>query len=283
MKLHLASLVVFGLCLFGSAWTFAADDPKPATDKPAADKPATPAPNPGGGGGGAGGPGGRRGGFGGGGPGGGGLGGGGGFGGAFGGGPGGPGRGIALNRDPLDELLALLGDLNLAPDFTLSTDQKAKIQTIRNDFKKLQDTWRTDHEADLKKIQDEMAALRGAGGGGGGGGAGGAQVSPEKMQEIFAARQELMDSAPKSDEAVIEIKGLLATEQLKKLDVREAERKAEIEKARQDMQNRGGFGGPGGGGGRGGRGGGAGGGAGGNGGGGAGGGGGGAPGGRRGI
>jgi hypothetical protein len=244
MRQFMASVVSGALLLSAAQYCPAADDPKPASDKPPAAKPTPgPAATPGQGGGG----GGR------------------GFGGGF-GGPGGAGgfgggaRAFAGQRDPLDELLALLGDLNLAPDFTLAADQKSKIQVIRDGFKKTQDEWRSAHADELKKMQEDMAQLRG-----GGQGAGGGQAQPpdrEKMQELFQARQELMQSAPKSDEAAVEIKGLLTTEQLKKLEVRQTERQAEMERMRNEMPRRfgpgGGAGGngPGAGGGRGRRGGG---------------------------
>lgn len=213
---------------------FAADDDKPATDKPAADKPATPPPatppggaGPGAGGGGGagrfGGPGGLRGGFG-----------------------GGPGGLLGGGRDPLDEIIAILGEANLAPDFNLSTDQKQQIQAVRDDFKKQMDKWKAEHETDIKKLQDQMAQLRNAGGGPGG--AGGQGNNRAQFQEVAQARQELQATAPKSDEAVVQIKAILSTEQLKRFEAKQAERQAEIEKLRQEMGNRfGGGAGPGGG------------------------------------
>jgi hypothetical protein len=153
-----------------------------------------------------------------------------------------------MARDPIEELIAVLGELNLSPDFTLTADQKTKVQSVRDDFKKQTDEWRKAHADEIKKLQDEAAELRGGGGfGGGGGGQGGA--NREKMREIFQARQQLMESAPKSDEAVAEIKGILTTDQLKKLDAAVAAKQAEMEKMREEMRGR--FG-PGGGGGRGG-------------------------------
>jgi hypothetical protein len=145
-------------------------------------------------------------------------------------------------RDPMEELVSILGELNLSPDFTLSADQKTKIKSARDEFKKQQDDWQTAHADELKKQRDEMAELRGAARGGGG-------PDREKMQELFQARQELMGSAPKSDEAVVEIKGILTTDQLKKVDTAVAARQAQVEKMRNEMRERSG---PGGGGGQGG-------------------------------
>jgi hypothetical protein len=241
-----ATLVAFGICLPTSA--FAADDPKPTPEKPAVDQPQQPGRGgPGRGGRGQGGPGGGV--FGGGGPGSGF--GGGGPGGNFGGpgGPGGPGMNVA--RDPIDEVIMMLEELNFAPDFTLTVDQKTKIKQLRDGFKVQKDKWQADHEADFKKIQEEFMTLRTAGGGLGGGAPGGGGAAPdrEKIQQVMLARQDLMDTAPKSDEVVAEIKGILTTEQLKMLDAKQVEHKAEVEKMRKEMmQNRGGPGGGGGGG-----------------------------------
>jgi hypothetical protein len=160
-----------------------------------------------------------------------------------------------LAQNPMEELIVTLGELNLGPDFTLTADQKTKIQSVRNEFKKQMDDWRAAHADEMKKLQDEAAELRG-GGGPGGGGAGGA--NREKFRDLFEARQQLMESAPKSDEAVAEIKGILTTEQLKKFEAAAAAKQAEMEKMREEMRGRfgpggpGGLGGPGGPGGRGG-------------------------------
>lgn len=235
------TLVALSLCVPASL--YAADAPeKPATDKPAADKPAQP-----GGGGGAGGGGGRR--QGGGGPGGGGGGAFGGGGGGFGGGgPGAFGGGFGGNiaatlntaRDPMDELIMIIGDLNMKADFTLTADQKTKIQTARDGLKKVRDKWQADHEADFNQFTEQMNELRNSNN---------PQDMREKMQAITVARMEVMESMPKSDETVVEIKGILTTDQLKMLDTRLEERKAEQQKAREQMMERMRNGGPGGGGG----------------------------------
>lgn len=228
MKKRMLTTVIASLMFFAPAGVFAADAPA-AGDKPAADKPAAPtspaAPAT---------PGAR--------------------GGRQGGGFGGPGGFGA--RDPLAQLMAALGDVNLETDFTLTPEQKEKIQAIVADFKKQMDKWRTEHEADLKKIQDDFAALRNGGrqgGNNGGGNAGG--NNRQQFQQVVQARQALMDTAPKADEAIAQIKGLLTTEQLKKLQTKIDERQAEAAQARQQFQ--GAFGGGNAGGGRGGRGGGA--------------------------
>ena len=272
MKLRAASILIAALALGAPAVTFAAADDKPANDKPADTKPAAdnppanqpPVTPPGGPRGGGGGGGFGRGGFGGGGRGGpGGFGGGGGA-----GGPGGIGGGAgtqgpmgrfapqiirAQAQDSLDEIVQLLGELNLGPDFTLSAEQKQAIQAARDEYKKQMDQWRTEHEEELKKLDDEMTQARAAIAQNNAAG-GQPANNRQNLQKIAQARQELADTAPKSDETIVQIKGTLTTDQLKRLQAKEADRQAENEKLRQQIMQQqprlgrgGGFGGGGGG------------------------------------
>ncbi len=140
-----------------------------------------------------------------------------------------------LNRNAFTEAVATLGELNLSPDFTLAKEQKERVQAVRDDYKKQTDKWRTDHEADIKKIQDNMAAMRGGGGGGGAAGGGG---------NVRQAIQDLTKTMPDFDAFVKQLKEALAADQVKRLEDKLAERKAEQEKQMQDMRQR--FGGGGG-------------------------------------
>jgi Spy/CpxP family protein refolding chaperone len=145
-----------------------------------------------------------------------------------------PRGGRGFGRNALTELVSALGELNLSPDFSLSSDQKSKIQSIRDDFKKQSDQWRADHAADLKKLQDQRAELRNAG-----------PDAQDKRQELTQASQQLYASAPSGDEAAKLIQAVLTADQGQKL----ADEQAKIAKERQDAAAR--FGG--GAGGRGGR------------------------------
>jgi hypothetical protein len=156
----------------------------------------------------------------------------------------------AQAQDPLDEIIQLLGELNLAPDFTLSAEQKQTIQTARDEFKKQMDQWRADHAEELKKLEDEMAQARAAIAQNA---AAGQPNTRQNLQQVAQARQELNDTAPRADETIVQIKGALTTEQLKKLQAKEADRQAENEKLRQQIMQQqprfgrgGGFGGGGG-------------------------------------
>ena len=160
---------------------------------------------------------------------------------------------FAATQDAFQRTIIALGELNLRPDFNLSDQQKQKLQAIRDDVKKLEDQWRTDHAADLKKIQDDTAAARQAG-------------DQQKMRELMTARRDLMQTMPKTDEAAQKVKGLLTPDQAKALETRITERQDEMRNrmgamtggrgaARATGAARGGRGARGGAGGRGGRGG----------------------------
>jgi hypothetical protein len=154
--------------------------------------------------------------------------------------PGGGGRGgggFGMAQDPFVETITALGDLNLRPDFNLTAEQKTKLQAVRDEVKAAEDKWRTDHAAELKKIQDDMAAARQA-------------QDQEKMREIGTARRELMQGMPKTDDAAQKVKALLTADQAKALETRIAERQEEM-RARMGgmMGGRGGRPGGGGGGG----------------------------------
>jgi hypothetical protein len=129
---------------------------------------------------------------------------------------GGQGRGAGagmMQQDPFQQTIAALGDLNLRPDFNLSKEQKEKLQAVRDDVKKAEDKWRTDHAADLKKIQEEAQAARG---------------DQDKMTEVMTKRRELMQTQPKADDAAKQVKALLTEDQAKALEKRITERQEEM-------------------------------------------------------
>jgi len=157
---------------------------------------------------------------------------GGGFGGFRGGGMGGPG-GMMGQRDGFGEAVAALAECNLEPDFNLTADQKTKIQGIRDGVKKARETWRKDHEEDIKKVQEEMRAARDG-------------QDRDKAREAFQKLQELGAGAPKTDDAEKQLKAVLTADQAKKLDAKVEERFNQMEENRRQMMDRMGGGGPGG-------------------------------------
>src|SRR5262249_45826345 len=124
--------------------------------------------------------------------------------------------------DPLLPTLNQIGLLNLSPTFTLTADQKAKIQAIRDDYQKQVDKWKSDHDADIKKINDEMTQARQNAGGGGAGGAGGGGGGAN-FRTIMQERQTLVASAPKADDAIKAIRAVLDETEQKALDKAEAD------------------------------------------------------------
>ena len=48
-----------------------------------------------------------------------------------------------MQRSPFDTYVAALADANLSPDFTLTPDVKKQIQSVRDDWKKSMDDYRT--------------------------------------------------------------------------------------------------------------------------------------------
>lgn len=135
--------------------------------------------------------------------------------------------------DVLSQFTAALAELNLAPGFDLTKEQKEKIQAVRDTFKKDSEKWKTDHEADFKKLQDDQAALR----------ANGQRPTPEQMQELQKKRQDLQATAPSPDDAVKAIKAILGEELAKKVDDKITELKAEQQKRMDQLRAQFGFGG----------------------------------------
>lgn len=127
----------------------------------------------------------------------------------------GRGMGMGMMGDPLQQLLTALGDVNLRPDFTLTKEQKEKIQSIRDGVKNAETKWRTDHAADLKKIQDDMQAAR-------------QDQDQDKMRETMTKARELMQSMPNTEEAAKEVRAVLTEDQAKALDARITERQEEM-------------------------------------------------------
>lgn len=124
-------------------------------------------------------------------------------------------------------LIYTLSELNFTPDFTLTKEQKEKIQALREDFKKAQEKWRTDHQEDFKKAQEQWAEVRGAD-----------PANREKWQEISKAQQQLWATSPNGDEQAKAIKSVLTPEQLKLYEDKIAQRQAEAEKARKQWEER---------------------------------------------
>jgi Spy/CpxP family protein refolding chaperone len=153
-------------------------------------------------------------------------------------GPGGPpmmrmGAPNMMGGNALDGLVVTVADLNLRPGFTLSEEQKTKIQQIRDAFKQSVEAWRKENEKELGEIQETMNSLREQGPDG----------DPEAWRDIMEQNMQLMQTAPDGTAEAEQLRAVLTPEQAKALETREAELEAE----RQAMWEQMGFGrGPGG-------------------------------------
>lgn len=151
--------------------------------------------------------------------------------------------GPMFGRDALAGVIMTLGEANLLPGFDLSSGQKQKIQSVRDDFKYAMEQWRSEHADELKALdeqqQDLFANMQ----------AGGGPPDPDQMRDLMDARRELMETAPDGEAQAEHVKAVLTPDQLKKFD----EVQAALDKQREEMMQRmpirfgpGGPGGPGG-------------------------------------
>jgi len=142
----------------------------------------------------------------------------------FGGGP-------MMMGDALGQFVNMLGAINLKTEFTLTADQKTKIQAIRDDFKQQMEKWRAEHADELKQMdeqqQEVMNNLQQ-----------GNPPDPNQMMEMEQQRKQLMDTAPNGEDHVEQIKALFTGDQAKIFEAK----KVEIEQEREAMMQR--MGGP---------------------------------------
>ncbi|CAN5577606.1 hypothetical protein BH09PLA1_BH09PLA1_14290 [soil metagenome] len=132
------------------------------------------------------------------------------------------GPGPMMMGDALERFINMLGMVNLQSDFSLSADQKTKIQAIRDDFKQQTEKWKSEHADELKQMDEQqeelMTNLQN-----------GNPPDPNQMMEMEQARHELMQTAPNGEDQVEQIKALFTPEQAKTFD----EQRERIEKERQ--------------------------------------------------
>lgn len=136
----------------------------------------------------------------------------------------------AFEGNALGEVVSVLGELNLSPDFTLTPEQKQKIQAIRDDFKNQQEMWRAEHAEELKQLDDRMAELMDGGG---------PPPEPEQMREVMEARRDLMSTAPDGENEAEQVKALLSEDQLKQFEARRTALEEERQQMRRQFERRG--------------------------------------------
>lgn len=139
----------------------------------------------------------------------------------FGGGP-------MMMGDALSQFINMLGAINLKTDFTLTADQKTKIQAIRDEFKQQIDKWRAEHADELKQMEEQqqemMTNLQQ-----------GNPPDPGQMMEMEQQRKQLMDTAPNGEDQVEQIRALFTPEQTKVFETEKVSIEKEREAAFQRM------------------------------------------------
>jgi len=124
------------------------------------------------------------------------------------------GRGGMFQLDPFRQLIDALGDVNLRPDFNLTKEQKEKVQAVREQVKKAEDKWRSDNAEEMKKLQEGLRQAM-------------QDQDNDKRNELLGKMRDLMQTQPKTDEAVQQIRAILTADQQKALDTRITERQEE--------------------------------------------------------
>ncbi len=140
--------------------------------------------------------------------------------------PGMIGRWGIQGRQAYDEILLLLGNLNLGTQFTLTAEQKERLTAIRDGVQQAEEKWRKDHEEDFKKLDEESRQATGAD----------RATAGQVWREISAKRAALMQTAPKADDSVAQIKLLLTEDQRKTVEAKLAEKKAAAEEQLQQLR-----------------------------------------------
>ncbi|MBC8106234.1 MAG: hypothetical protein H7Z14_06555 [Anaerolineae bacterium] len=124
----------------------------------------------------------------------------------------------------LEQFVGMLAQINLKTDFTLTADQKSRIQAIRDDSRKQSDEWRAQHADEIKQIDEQQQEMMN-------GLHNGIVPDPGQMQEIEEQRRVLYENAPDGGDHVEQIKALFTPEQAKVFETH----KALIDKERDAM------------------------------------------------
>ena len=119
-------------------------------------------------------------------------------------------------RDPLDDAVQPLAELNLRPDFELTREQKDKIQAIRAAYDARLDGWRAGHEADFKAQSKRWSDLRSG------------HLPPggrptEEWPKLMKARQDLLATSPDATDAVDQMTAVLTADQRQRYDAAAAD------------------------------------------------------------
>lgn len=137
------------------------------------------------------------------------------------GGPGGPGRPGPEIGEFIHDTLAKLN---------LTEDQKTKVKTILDDARKSREEFHSKNEETLKKLHEEAKTARESG-------------DREKGRAAMEKIGKLMENAPKPQDTIDKIKGVLTADQSKQfeeaIEAKKKEMREQMEKRRAEMEKNG--------------------------------------------
>ncbi len=115
-------------------------------------------------------------------------------------------------RNPLDELVRPLAELNLEPDFDLSVDQKRKVREVRQSFAGQLAEWRRGHVEDFRQMAQAWDDLRN------GRQRPGATRPTAGWLQLRERQQKLLATSPDPVDAQIRIEAVLTEDQRRRFD-----------------------------------------------------------------
>jgi Spy/CpxP family protein refolding chaperone len=128
-----------------------------------------------------------------------------------------------LERDPTEGFIFLLAELNMTPQFTLSPEQKTKIQDLRETFRAEREAFVAEHEKELDYIRAQMTEAREA-------------RDREAMGEAFNSLRDLMSQGPSREQIIEDIKAVLTDDQRARVEQRIEQRERRMREWRERRQ-----------------------------------------------
>ena len=115
-------------------------------------------------------------------------------------------------KNPLDESVRPLADLNLRPDFDLTRDQKRQIADVRANFAVALSAWRVAHVDDFQHLADRFTALKS-----------GHLPAGQRPTELWVAlmhdRAALLGTSPDPADSVEKLRAALTNGQRRQYDI----------------------------------------------------------------
>jgi len=112
-----------------------------------------------------------------------------------------------LERDPSEGFIHLLAELNMTPQFTLSPEQKQRIEDLRESFRAEREAFIAEHRKELDYIRAQMIEAREA-------------RDREAMGDAFNSLRDLMSRGPSREKIIEDIKAVLTDDQRAQVEQR---------------------------------------------------------------